>query len=189
MFKPGPDWSCIMPGCAKRISELPQFRLCVAHLVVIHNTVAADSGGVGFLIRRLERIDFTPTPVKRVAPTNGTVYFLQVGGHIKIGWTSDMAKRMRTYPPNAVLLATHPGERKDELRLHKMFAVHCSHGREWYPLVPVILDHIKRVIAEHGLPEEITFGAKPKTVPRPHSSAGQPHPKNYPLGSPKVMRG
>ena len=120
---------------------------------------------------------------------DGTVYFLQDGGHIKIGWTSNMAKRMRNYSPNCVLLATHPGTRKDELRLHKMFAVHRSHGKEWYPLVPVILDHIKRVIAEHGTPDPARFCAKPTQIP-------QPRQKQYIGGdrigsgsTPRIMRG
>lgn len=185
---------CIWPGCPKTVGAWPNTKLCGAHVAIVVNDYQrgiTNSRGEMPVYDVLADCmkPMTVTPTRRAAPTDGTVYFLQVGGHIKIGWTSDMAKRMRTYPPNAVLLATHPGERKDELRLHRMFAVHCSHGREWYPLVPVILAHIKRVIAEHGLPEEITFGAKPKTVPRPHSTAGQPHPKNYPLGSPKVMRG
>lgn len=108
-----------------------------------------------------------PPRAKARPPTMGIVYFVQVGAHIKIGWTSDLANRMHDYPPNTVLLATHPGKRKDEQRLHKMFAVHRSHGREWYPLVPVILDHIKRVVAEHGAPVVVGFGAKPTEVPQP----------------------
>jgi hypothetical protein len=122
-----------------------------------------------------ERTSLVSTPpARRAAPAEGIIYFLQVGGHIKIGWTSDLAKRMHAYPPNALLLATHPGLRKDELRLHKMFAVHRSHGREWYPLAPVILEHIKRVVAKYGKPVEVTFGAKPVEVPqpRPHQYIG-----------------
>lgn len=110
-----------------------------------------------------------PTEPKRTEPpVDGTVYYVKVGGsHIKIGWTSDLAKRMRKYPPNTELLGTHPGSRADELRLHRRFAVHRSHGREWYPLVPVLLDHIKRVVAEHGAPDAATFAAKPTEVPTP----------------------
>ena len=92
------------------------------------------------------------------------IYYVQVGGHIKIGWTGRLEQRMRSYPPNSVLLALHPGSRADERNLHKRFAVHRSHGHEWYPLVPVILDHIKRVVAEHGQPPAITFGARPVEV-------------------------
>jgi hypothetical protein len=136
------------------------------------------SGEVKLLMETVARRDAEIArlrePVKRTAPTDGTVYFLQIGGHIKIGWASDLSKRMRQYPPNALLLAAHPGTRKDELRLHKMFAVHRSHGREWYPLVPVILDHIKRVVAKYGSPLEVDFGAKPTVVPqpRPHQYIG-----------------
>jgi hypothetical protein len=102
------------------------------------------------------------------SPPDGVVYYANVGGgHIKIGWTSDLAKRMRQYPPNTVLLAVHPGTRADERKLHKRFAVHRAFGTEWYPMVPVILDHIARVVAEHGQPPAVTFGAKPTKVPTP----------------------
>jgi hypothetical protein len=100
-------------------------------------------------------------------PRDEFVYFLQVGGHIKIGWTAQFEQRMRSYPPNSILLARHPGTRADEKQLHKRFAVHRSHGQEWYPLVPVLLDHIKRVVAQFGEPPSLTFGARPVEVPTP----------------------
>jgi hypothetical protein len=97
------------------------------------------------------------------------IYYAKIGGHIKIGWTSRLEQRMRSYPPNTELLAIHPGSRSDERQLHRRFAVHRSHGAEWYPLVPVILDHIKRVVAEHGEPPTVMFGAKPVEVRRPRT--------------------
>lgn len=115
----------------------------------------------------------------------GTVYFLRVGSYIKIGWTSDLTQRMRTYPPDCILLATQPGIRADESKLHKRFAVHRSHGREWYPLVPQIIEHIDRVKAKHGEPADVDFGAKPVTVP-------QPRDKQYiggPISKTRVLRG
>jgi hypothetical protein len=105
-------------------------------------------------------------------PTDGVVYYLRVGGYIKIGWTSDLEKRMRSYAPDTVLLATEPGTRKDEQKRHRMFAVHRTHGREWYAMVPALMHHIDRVVKEHGMPEEVTFAAKPVTVPTPR-------PKQY----------
>ena len=170
-FRPTPRPVCVMQGCSKRVTDLPHLRLCSAHLVIIHAAVEADTRALGALIRRVDQ--FVPPipiePPRVVPPVVGIVYFLQVGGHIKIGWTSNLTKRMHAYPPNALLLATHPGFRKDELRLHKMFAAHRSHGREWYPLAPVILEHIKRVVAKYGKPVEVIFAAKPVEVPRPHS--------------------
>lgn len=162
------------PKCPKPIAW-PESKLCVAHMAIIVRDYVRIMGPLDAIAREVG----WDIPIRDVAPKvkvdkPGIVYFLQVGGHIKIGWTSDLTKRMRQYPPNAQLLATHPGLRKDELRLHKMFAAHRSHGREWYPLAPVILDHIKRVIAEHGQPVDVIFGAKPTEVPqpRPHQYIG-----------------
>jgi hypothetical protein len=122
-----------------------------------------------------------PPPVPEAAPppapSTGTIYYVKSGGHIKIGWASDLAARLRAYPPGSELLASHPGTRADERRLHTRFAVHRSHGREWYPLAPVVLAHIDRVVTEHGTPDKATFGAKPVEVaqPRPKQVTGMRH--------------
>lgn len=123
-----------------------------------------------------------PAPAAPPEPKReGVVYYVQVGGHIKIGWTSRLEQRMRSYPPNTILLAVHPGSRADEKQLHKRFAVHRSHGQEWYPLVPVILDHIKRVIADHGEPPATIFGARAVEVPRPHQLKNRLEAKYGPM--------
>ena len=99
--------------------------------------------------------------------TNGSVYYLRVGSYIKIGWASDLAKRMRSYPPDSILLAVEPGTRKDEQRRHKMFAVHRTHGREWYAMVPSLMHHIAMVTSEHGEPDPVAFAAKPIVISTP----------------------
>lgn len=101
------------------------------------------------------------------AAEDGTVYYLRVGGYIKIGWASDLAKRMRSYAPDTVLLATEPGTRGLEKRRHKQFAAHRTHGREWYAMVPPLMQHIDRTANEHGKPDPVAFSAQPVTVPEP----------------------
>lgn len=116
------------------------------------------------------------TPARK---TEGTIYYLRVGAYYKIGWTSDLAKRMRQYPPDTRLLARHPGTRKDEAALHKRFAHHRTHGREWYPLATQITEHVNRMVKEHGEPDEVTFAARPTQVPRPHSDKPMVTPRNW----------
>lgn len=167
---------CVIPGCKKTKSKLPDLHLCTAHLVIIHDQVEADPEmltiiGKQTMADRLKYLESFYEYATREKPatnraTEGTIYYVQSGGHIKIGWTSDLTKRMRQYPPNCQLLATHPGTRADELRLHKMFAAHRSHGREWYPLAPVILHHIDMMKAKHGEPDTVAFGAQPVTIPQ-----------------------
>lgn len=98
--------------------------------------------------------------------TMGTVYYVRVGANIKIGWTSDLAKRMRQYPPESILLATEPGLRALETRRHKMFATTRTHGREWYAAVPSLLHHIETLKSAHGEPDAVAFGAQPVTIPQ-----------------------
>lgn len=169
--------------------------MCRAHAELVHKQVEADrcrranaasARSAEATMRMQTKVDaaiaageMRPVPPK--VPRE-FVYYVQVGGHIKIGWTSQLDKRMHSYPPNSTLLAVHPGSRADERQLHKRFAVHRSHGQEWYPLVPVILDHIKRVIADHGEPPAMTFGAKPVEVPRPHQTKNRLEAKYGPMG-------
>lgn len=156
---------CVWPKCAAPIRDWPQLHLCNAHVRVVVDNASPVLPDIPVISAVKEP---APEPPKRkTPPRDGSIYYVQVGAHIKLGWTSDLTGRMRQYPPNSVLLAVEPGTRADETRLHKKFAVWRSHGREWYPLVPVLLDHIKRVVAEHGEPETVNFGAKPVEVPTP----------------------
>jgi hypothetical protein len=122
---------------------------------------------VNHLTYQLESHEQPPKPKKPV-PQDGSIYYLRVGSYIKIGWASVLTKRMRAYPPDSVLMATEPGTRKDENILHRRFAVHRTHGREWYALTPPIMEHIARVQAKHGEPDSVAFAARPVEVPRPH---------------------
>ncbi|UYM26638.1 hypothetical protein SEA_BAUER_89 [Arthrobacter phage Bauer] len=75
----------------------------------------------------------------------GTVYYLQIGDHIKIGYTTDLDVRLAAYPPMAKLLATHPGTRQTEASMHQRFAVHLADRREWFRASPEIESHIQTV--------------------------------------------
>lgn len=132
-------------------------------------------------IRELEGPRPEPKPTPPPAPTDGTVYVLRCGGFIKIGWTSDLSKRMRSYQPDSVLLATMPGTRKDENRLHKRFAHLRSHGREWYPIAPQITEYVALMVEEHGVPDPVAFAAQPVQVrrSRPPSHVGGNHRGPY----------
>ncbi|MGN6245127.1 MAG: GIY-YIG nuclease family protein [Motilibacteraceae bacterium] len=149
---------CCWPKChTAAVLDLP---MCRPHLAVAHDvyqTVFIDT----------DRNKPAPAPAPPKPAPEGTVYYVQVDAHIKIGWTSDLTKRMRGYAPTSRLLATHPGTRADEQRMHKRFAVHRTHGREWYAPVPSLLHHIELVKAEHGEPDAVAFGAAPVTIPEP----------------------
>ena len=90
----------------------------------------------------------------------GFIYFLRVGGFYKIGWTSDLKRRMKSYYPDSALMCVYPGTRGEEKKLHKRWAHLVSHGREWFMLAPEITRHIEQQVKQHGEPEKVDFSAK-----------------------------
>lgn len=75
----------------------------------------------------------------------GTIYFVRIGDRIKIGFTTDLYRRMCQYPPNSELLAIHPGTPGLERQTHKQFAHHLADGREWFRPNRELADHIEKV--------------------------------------------
>ena len=80
----------------------------------------------------------------------GWVYYIRMGDTIKIGYATDVAKRMRAYPPNAELLAAHPGTELLERQIHKQFGEHLARGREWFKPADELLAHIASVVERFG---------------------------------------
>lgn len=83
---------------------------------------------------------------------DGFVYYIRIGERIKVGYSVDVRRRMRAYPPESALLAIEPGDRDLETERHRQFSASRTHGREWYTLTPDLQEHIDSVIAEHGEP-------------------------------------
>lgn len=102
---------------------------------------------------RLEREE-----IKRERMTQpGTIYYLLVGGLIKIGFTSDLGQRMRQYPPNSTLLAKHPGTRETERQMHHRFLHSLAEGREWFAPNDALSHHMEEVNARYApTPERST---------------------------------
>lgn len=74
----------------------------------------------------------------------GFVYYLQVGERIKIGYSTDVKKRMRAYPPGSKLLAVEGGSPQLEAQRHREFAGSLVDGREWFRPDEILLEHIDR---------------------------------------------
>lgn len=75
----------------------------------------------------------------------GHIYYLQVGKLVKIGFSSYLDERLRAYPPDSQVLATHPGTPELEQHIHRKFFNHLSHGREWFTPSTEIDQHIQEV--------------------------------------------
>lgn len=73
------------------------------------------------------------------------VYYVQVGEHIKIGFTTNLKTRMNSYPPSRRLLATEPGGLSQEHLRHRQFGAHLALGNEWFRPAPELIEHINEL--------------------------------------------
>jgi hypothetical protein len=84
------------------------------------------------------------------------IYFLALDDKVKVGWTSNLEQRMKSYPPHSRLLVTYPGSRADERDLHRTLATSRVAGREWYERTP----HIETTIREAQLRLDRQYAAE-----------------------------
>ena len=187
-FRPTPD-GCVVSGDQDQESFIScSFARCKAEAVIVigfagglcefHSDAVwrrverRDANSchietVGSEAREYDRADFRKKRQagKRKPDASGQIYYVQVSGLIKVGWTSILASRIRSYGPTAKLLANYPGTRSDESNLHKQLAPSRAKGREWYNDDPIIQAFISRVLREHGPPRFTDTGwTTPKQV-------------------------
>lgn len=95
-------------------------------------------------------------PLHDAAPdAEGIVYYARISGHIKIGYTTDLTKRSKAYPPDTELLAVEPGDRQLEHRRHVQFARYLQRGREWFTEGPTLIEHIEALAKQYRVPHEL----------------------------------
>lgn len=82
----------------------------------------------------------------------GYVYYVEVGERIKVGYSVDVRRRMRAYPPGSVLLAVEPGSPDLERQRHRELAGCLLDGREWFRPDGVVLRQVAKVVDQHGDP-------------------------------------
>lgn len=106
--------------------------------------------------RRVERRQAT-----KATEENSSIYYIHRAGHIKIGYTTQLAKRMTALArggdkrPACVgigpleLLHHHTGGPASERQLHRKFAAFHVTG-EWFRAAPELLAHIDRLKHRQG---------------------------------------
>jgi hypothetical protein len=98
----------------------------------------------------------TEGDLRRHAPDmEGIVYYLRINGTVKIGYTTNLTRRSRAYPPGSELLAVEPGTPDTEKERHQQFRNYLTRGREWFVEAPAILDHTERLRGLYGLPSAL----------------------------------
>ncbi|NLA65109.1 MAG: GIY-YIG nuclease family protein [Leucobacter sp.] len=113
------------------------------------------------VIARNKRINAEKERQQEVAKARGNqpgfVYYIRMDDLIKIGYASNIAKRMRAYPPSAELLAAHPGTEKLEREIHQEFKAFLRRGREWFAPMEPLMTRVKEVRSRFGDPSSMAY--------------------------------
>lgn len=80
-----------------------------------------------------------------------TVYFIEIGDRIKIGFTDDLTTRLKAYPPHSTLLGTREGGRVTEAHEHNQWRTHRAESREWF----YAAEELRNYIAEMDNPPPV----------------------------------
>lgn len=73
----------------------------------------------------------------------GHVYYIRTGQRIKIGYSTDIVRRLSQYPPDMEILYIRRGDKQLERSEHKRFSTHLADGREWFADRPEVVDLIR----------------------------------------------
>lgn len=105
---------------------------------------------------------------------DGQIYFVRLNGMIKVGWSSRLRDRLKSYGASAEVLCHYPGSRADETTLHRQLRTQLARGREWYHDNDVLAHFVSEAIARHGEPTIFPYWSEPKkpTV-TPHKWTGK----------------
>lgn len=141
---------CPFPKTELRASRIPgapsrRFGLCDLHLSEAVACFEQNESRINRSIDKGEGVD-------RPDLSEGTIYYALIDNTVKIGYTTDLHRRMRQYPPTSRLLAVEPGTRKLETARHSLFRAHLAHGREWFTPNPELDAWIAQLVELNGPP-------------------------------------
>lgn len=160
---------CVWPKCKTRyvMEDLP---LCSEHIDEViyksHTTFWLEKREDRITRARRERAasrrsEKVDRRIIKAAATRGNqpgwIYYLHINDMVKIGYTTDIIRRIRDYPPNSPLLGVHPGTPELEKQFHEIFKGSLAQGREWFRLDPDVLAHCEKVRAEYGDPAQFEY--------------------------------
>lgn len=148
--RPAERTTCAWDECYASPSTMLAVPLCDRHAIKAYRAVAellkeTPKALTDMLAVTLpERILGKPQPRtdrtrRNVRTTQGTIYFAQADGLIKIGYTIDLRRRMATLGHE--VLATTQGTMEDEKALHHRFGEYWERG-EYFRPGPLLIAHI-----------------------------------------------
>jgi len=151
---------CVWPGCELSLQHYRIGPLCAPHANDVAEALAAaraapiTNAQVAAEFRRQSERAAAEARARSRATAPGWIYYLRIGDRIKIGYSRDVKRRMRAYPPDSKLLAVHPGTPQMETEMHQRFAGSRAAGREWFNETVDLREHIAAVIAQFGDPRQ-----------------------------------
>lgn len=92
----------------------------------------------------------------------GQIYFVRLNGMIKVGWSSKLRSRLKSYGASAEILCHYPASRPEERDLHRQLRPYLAMGREWYQECQLLVDVVAGVIQRHGEPTIFPAWTRPK---------------------------
>lgn len=162
------SYRCCWDDCRNKIAY-PDTPLCKEHLVASWRLIESREPKRFIDRLRSETVDelkalqakwarddaAARASVKERQSGPGHIYYIRVDDLIKIGFTTRLEQRLLQYPPNAELLADHPGTRATEQDMHGRFEQYRSRGREWFTAGVKLMEHISQVRVQFPRNEEI----------------------------------
>lgn len=151
------DRRCCVPDCGRLIvdtSTIPTCYRCGLEIArAFTDRILADETRRRDEVRRRQiehsANDRGETEVSR----DSVVYYVRIGGYIKIGYTTKLRERMRSLrvDPDA-LLAIEPGGRDEERRAHAWFAPERIGRWENFEPSARLLAHVEALREQYDLP-------------------------------------
>lgn len=158
--------TCQLPQCDRSVITLAgeSLGICYIHGMAVatyFDIVSEDMEQKHARIDRIEKAGLKAAREDRQAESRrmspGWIYYVIIDGHIKIGYTKDVKRRLTAYPFNSPLLAMHPGTLQLETEMHSKFAGSRAAGREYFLDTPELRNHIKEVIERFGEPDRARY--------------------------------
>ncbi len=154
---------CPIPGCI-----FPQVEdvvpVCRMHAVEIWQQVQLTLPPSETSLQREARLLKEEARRAGVRQERGWIYFLELDEKIKVGWTSNLEKRLKNYPPHARIVIEYPATRADERDLHRTLKTERVAGRAEYRRRAD--EHAAEVAARPPNPMPQPIPARPRK-PRP----------------------
>lgn len=92
----------------------------------------------------------------------GQIYFVRLNGMVKVGWSSKLRSRLKSYGASAEVLVHYPASRQEETDLHRNLRPYLAKGREWYQDCQLVTDMVASLVKRYGEPTLLPYWTEPK---------------------------